>query len=216
MKQCWVFDLDDTLYDEIDFQVSGMRQVLASVNDLHNVAKIESLPIEVLSSPNALDQIFKVCGVDDSLKTEMLWRYRLHLPDIELRSDAEDLLTKIRERGHSIAILTDGRSITQRNKLKALGLSKINAYISSEWGAPKPDLKRFKAIQQRFQAEQYIYVGDNPSKDFIAPKLLDWMTIGIRDNGKHIHKQMVKTNIADELLPHHWVDSMEKITSFIV
>ena len=58
-------------------------------------------------------------------------------------------------------------------------------------------------------ADQYIYIGDNPKKDFITPNRLGWTTIGILDSGQNIHSQDVC--IGNEYLPQRWVKSFTDI-----
>ena len=112
-----------------------------------------------------------------------------------------------------MAILTDGRSFTQRNKIFALGLQSFPVFISSEWSETKPSLGRFLEIQKSFKAEQYIYVGDNPSKDFIAPNELGWLSFGIQDNGRHIHDQEIEKTIINQ--PTYWISSLKDLKKHI-
>jgi len=213
MKQCWVLDLDDTLYDELDFQVSGMLSILDLIRKVFPDIALDKIKSHDLTKPRFIDYLVGLADLNDSQKEELLWVYRLHSPEIKLRKDAKSFIDTLIKTAHPIAILTDGRSVTQRNKLVALGLAAIPALISSEWGETKPSIGRFLEIQKSFEAEQYIYVGDNPSKDFIAPNRLGWTSFGVRDNGRHIHKQEVEKSELNQ--PTYWVDSLKDVESFI-
>jgi putative hydrolase of the HAD superfamily len=107
-------------------------------------------------------------------------------------------------------ILTDGRSITQRLKLHALGLSHLKAYISEEWASEKPDDRRFRQIMVDFQAASYVYVADNPRKDFVAPNLLDWLTVGLRASGKSIHSQDCE-GLPSGYSPRKWIRGWDEL-----
>ena len=110
--------------------------------------------------------------------------------------------------------MTDGRSITQRLKLRALGLGDIPAYVSEEYGgADKPDPTRFLAIVNDFPADHYVYVADNPGKDFFAPNDLGWLTIGVRHNGRGIHPQDTSPGGAGG--PDVWVDGVERLREVV-
>ena len=210
-----VFDLDDTLYRENEYHESGLQ----AVSDL--VLKIYGEnPIRLL-----LD--WKKAGVQDLLgrlceelslplvvKESLLWEYRIHFPKISLRSGARQVLEQIGNHALGIAILTDGRSVTQRLKLQALGLDALPVFISEEWGDVKPSERRFVEISDQYPAAQYVYVGDNPIKDFVAPNRLGWTTVGLLDSGSNIHRQDIK-ELSDEYLPSLWVKTLEELLSSI-
>jgi putative hydrolase of the HAD superfamily len=90
-----------------------------------------------------------------------------------------------------LGILTDGRSTTQRNKIKALGLDLwiSEVVISEEFGSHKPDPRNYQYFEKVFPGGEYIYVGDNLCKDFVAPNSMGWKTVVLLDRGKNIHKQ---------------------------
>ena len=89
------------------------------------------------------------------------------------------------------SIITDGRSISQNNKIKALGLSHLaqNIIISEETGFEKPHVNNFKIIEKVYPDKKFLYIADNTSKDFLAPNTLKWDTVCLLDNGQNIHKQ---------------------------
>lgn len=213
MKQCWVLDLDDTLYDELDFQMSGMLHVLELTKKLFPNAKLDKISQDDVTKPKFLDYLVDLVGLSEDQKIELLWVYRLHFPQITLRDDAKAFIERLEKTTHPVVILTDGRSVTQRNKLAALGLGAIPAFISSEWDGTKPSIGRFLEIQKKFEAEQYIYVGDNPSKDFIAPNRLGWISVGVRNNGRHIHSQEIAKDDLNQ--PTYWVSSLNEIEALI-
>lgn len=213
MKQCWVLDLDDTLYDELDFQKSGMYHVVETIRYLFPDISLENVDSRAFTKPRFLDYLADLIGLNDDQKEELLWVYRLHRPQISLRHDARVFIDLLAGTSNAVVILTDGRSVTQRNKISALGLADLPAFISSEWGDSKPSVGRFQEVQKSFNAEQYIYVGDNPSKDFIAPNHLGWLSFGVRDNGRHVHNQQIlKTN---QNQPTYWVNSLKELEKYI-
>ena len=111
-------------------------------------------------------------------KQSLLWLYRLHNPNIELFSGIRDTLDSLFHMKSNVSILTDGRSVTQRLKVKSLGLNNLPVYISEEYSSEKPAKKRFLEIQKDFPNKKYVYIADNPVKDFQAPLEMDWICIG--------------------------------------
>ncbi len=44
-------------------------------------------------------------------------------------------------------------------------------------------------------AENYIYIADNPKKDFITPNKLGWTSICLLDKGQNVHEQVFTNSI---------------------
>ena len=89
------------------------------------------------------------------------------------------MILGLKQNGIRIGIITDGRPEGQRNKLKALGLDELidDIIITDELGGVqfrKPNDIAFRIMQCRWKIpfEQMVYIGDNPIKDFQAPKQL--------------------------------------------
>jgi putative hydrolase of the HAD superfamily len=205
-----VFDLDDTLYKEIDFYKSGIKNVLQHLELNLNVAISYEVKKQAFMSSNFLDYLCKACNLSDDIKRDLLNVYRLHIPNISLDEEIAGVISRTEKYSKNLIILTDGRSITQRNKIKSLGLEHCELYISEEFQSEKPDLKRFQLIEKKYPNCIYFYIGDNVKKDFIAPNSLDWVTIGLRDNGKNIHKNGIK-NFPKINCPTFWVNSLSEL-----
>jgi len=205
-----VFDLDDTLYKEVDYKRSGVLSVCAEINTLYR----QDLTTELLATMDEGGDIWQVAcdklKLPASAKESLLWIYRMHSPSIEMSETTRVVINNIATKAQHIAILTDGRSITQRKKIKTLGLTQFPVYISEEWSSNKPDSKRFKSVMQDFPSDQYCYIGDNATKDFFAPNQLGWLTIGLRDDGRNIHKVDINT-LPGEYQPKQWIDNLAEL-----
>ena len=194
-----VFDLDDTLYKEVSFVESGFNAVARYLGNL-------SYADEMMSSwrrgKNAFEQLLSNHSLTSSVE-ELLTIYRTHVPTIELETSVVATLEALVENGEILGIITDGRYITQRNKIKALGLSRWiaddNIIISEEFGSAKPDIRNYRFFMSKYPGKTYTCIGDNVAKDFVAPKSLGWQTICLKDNGQHIHVQ--DFGIGKEYLP---------------
>jgi len=208
---CVVFDLDDTLYKEIDYLKSAYRFIAKQLgNELWQAEKIYNIMLEAYNKGlNAFSVVKSTFNIDTPIETLLQW-YRTHTPDITLLDDSTNLLDYLHDKDIPIGILTDGRSVTQRNKIKALGLnryvSKQNIVISEEFGSEKPSEKNYRYFETLYpQIDNFIYVGDNPHKDFIAPNRLGWRTVGLLDNGRNVHKQETAN---DESKPQIWISEL--------
>lgn len=204
----YVFDLDDTLYSEFDFVKSGMRHVM---NELQNRGIKDILKYKELlsNSKDWIDRLLLNPAVAALGKGELLALYRNHFPEIQCYPDAFKFLTRLKTEGTLIALITDGRSSTQRNKIKALGLDHFFdvVVISEEIGSEKPNSANYLPIQVKWPGNSYCYFGDNVRKDFIGPKKLGWKTVGLRDRGCNIHTQLV--SMTDLHQPESWITNFD-------
>lgn len=65
-------------------------------------------------------------------------------------------------------------------------------------------------MERYLKCHDFTYVGDNVKKDFIAPNVLGWTTICLKDDGRNIHKQDVST-VADNAMPEIFISNMMEI-----
>ena len=72
----------------------------------------------------------------------------------------------------------------------------------------------YEQIMQRWPGKRYVYIGDNPRKDFIAPNRLGWLTLGLVDCGANIHPQ--RRDQGGEDAPQHWIDRLEDAQAYLV
>lgn len=207
-----VFDLDDTLYKEIDFVESAYNYINNYILNLYNIDLSKYIQKCIDDGMIFYDLITSNLNQNQSFPIEKyLELYRFHYPKIKLSNDAAEFINKIVKKNIDFSIITDGRSISQNNKINALGLSHLvkNIIISEETGYKKPHLNNFKIIEKVYPDKKLLYIGDNTSKDFLAPNILKWDTICLLDNGKNIHKQKFDLNI--DYLPKIKINYLKEI-----
>ncbi|SFP18502.1 HAD family hydrolase [Enterovibrio norvegicus] len=211
----WVFDLDDTLYSEAEYQASGYAYLAERINELYNVDVRSVIQSAIADNKDVLVEICQFVSLPLSVKESLLWMYRLHKPDIKLTDSVKSTLAFIESNALASAILTDGRSYSQRSKVHALGLGEMQCLVSEEWGETKPGKKRFVHIQQSHTlADKFIYVGDNIKKDFVTPNHLGWLTIGLKDKGTNIHPQNIDVE-SNNYMPQIWIEELSELKDFI-
>ena len=171
-----IFDLDDTLYSEKDYVKSGYRAVAKLLPEVDDAA--DQLWGAFTRSQPAIDTVLADTGLTER-KAACLKAYREHTPDISLYPGLKELLEALRAKKIPIGILTDGRPEGQRAKLEALGLYALadEVIVTDELGGPlfrKPCDIGFRILQRKLGIPfgELLYVGDNPTKDFQAPKAL--------------------------------------------
>ncbi len=216
-----VFDLDDTLYNEIDFLISSYNEISQFLSKIKGVDKSQNeifdyMYSKYLDKKNTFEQVISFLNIQNITVFDLLDLYRNHIPNICLSDNTKELLDYLIEQEFILGIITDGRSIQQRNKIKALNLESYisGLIISEEFGSEKPNLENFKFFEQKFPDANYTYIGDNINKDFIAPNELNWNTICLLDNGKNIHNQSLSHPISH--LPKIYIKNIKEIKEIIL
>lgn len=199
------FDLDDTLIPEVLFLLSGIRHIADLLHDrfvsLPKQRIISYLETAVMNRNNhysALENLMKEIGESEKLNMkEIVWDFRCHIPD-EAIYHTSPSMTEILEMLKAdskkrLVLITDGRSVTQRNKINSAHLYKYfddsDIFISEETGCDKTNPDTFLRVMKKYAgADEFHYVGDNPIKDFLHPSRLGWQTHRIHPFPLMIHQ----------------------------
>ena len=205
-----VFDLDDTLYSERDFVASGF----AAVDDycraelgLSDFARRASESFSSGLRGTIFNTVLASFGItpEPSIVAKLVAVYRDHLPCIRLLDDAQECLHKLHGK-LPLALITDGPSITQWNKIRALAIESIfNAIVVTgdlgpEYAKPHPLAFQLIEAQLRTHGTRLVYVADNPSKDFQAPRQLGWQTVRVK-RAEGIYSDRPTRETADHEVP---------------
>lgn len=190
MSRITIFDLDDTLYPERSYVLSGFRAVARWGEQRFGQSAEQSLA-EMLA---LLDRDGRGRIFDDWLRGRAPVRdavkiYRTHDPEIVLAPEAVTTLDALR--GQPLYLVTDGHKIVQAKKVAALGIADRfqHCYLTNRYGRhhAKPSLHCFELIKRRMGADwgDLVYVGDNPAKDFVSLNAVGAVTVRVM-TGEHI------------------------------
>ncbi len=185
-----VFDMDDTLFPEHAFVLSALAtagdyalkkwgvagfadQAIALFQAGQRKGIFQEAFLRLEREPMTIEQVH-----------ELLQVYRTHAPiALPWFPDALRAMQAISQ-SHPLALISDGFLPTQSNKAKALGIERwipepvFTEALGREFWKPSP--KAFELVMQRHPRENFMYVADNASKDFIAPNALGWRTVQVR------------------------------------
>lgn len=176
-----VFDLDDTLFPERDYVLSGFRAVAAWVEGRLSVpADVCYEELRIVFDSGCHDRTFDRWlfdrGLDPALYlAEFMRIYREHSPRLELEPQVLELLVGLRSR-YRLGLVSDGAGAVQRKKVEALGLSSyLDAMVfSDELGREhwKPSVRPFEVVLESLgvSGSEAVYVADNPKKDFLGAR----------------------------------------------
>ena len=211
-----VFDLDDTLYKEQDYLRSAYREIAAKIESHYG---LEGIYDQMLKWWQEGENVFQrlISYYPQSTVNDLLTIYRSHVPAIRLDGQTKSLLDRLYP--HAVlGLITDGRSLTQRHKIDALGLSAYmdekDILISEETGFEKPSDESFRHFMERYPSCTYYYIGDNLAKDFVAPGRLGWTSICLLDDGRNIHPQ--DFSLSQQMLPQHRISQFSEIENIII
>jgi putative hydrolase of the HAD superfamily len=217
MASVIVFDLDDTLYLERDFVRSGFMAVDRCVSHRFEISGFFDRAWSLFEAGRRGD-IFNCAlselaiQVSPELVRLLVDIYRGHEPSIQLAPDAEEVLLAVCSRRRA-ALLTDGPRTTQARKVAVLDLiERLRPIVYTDdlgRGMQKPHPQGFLTIQGAFglAAHEFVYVADNPSKDFLAPRQLGWRTVRVRrPEGQYAHLCVEAAKEAD-----HTVTSLTEL-----
>jgi len=194
MRYALVLDLDDTLFLERDYMISGFRAVEKYLRvriGLKHFAEAAFSEFLRGNRGKIFDAVLEANGVipHPEIMNPMIYVYRNHTPNISLPDDSVRLLTSVTT-CQELAVVTDGYLCVQKRKARALALGKYVKHIlyTDKLGRQywKPHKRAFVKLEQIFKGverRKFVYVADNPTKDFSAPAALGWWTIRIRREG---------------------------------
>lgn len=218
-----IFDLDDTLYPERQHAHSGFR---AAGQHARQAWGIEGLADEMIRrlDEGHLGQVFPMSIAalmpehDDHHIAEIREAYRDHAPEIELFDDGRWALEHFGARG-TLGLITDGNAAVQARKIEALAIAHHfdEIVLTGGLGAPrefhKPHPRSYEIIEQRIghPGDHYVYIGDNPAKDFITPNARGWTSVQVMRE-RTIHDQHA---VAEGGAPHHRIDTLRQLPAIL-
>lgn len=191
-----VFDLDDTLFPEHEFVLSGFKSVGDWILNQYTISNFFDVAWNLFKAGERgriFNQALVTLGLEDdtSLIQELVQVYRDHKPVISLHEDARWAIESFKPNNH-LGLITNGFLRTQQNKVRALGIESwfdeiiyCDTYGRTSW-KPSPVPYQKMMEMTNFKGKEHAYIGDHPHKDFVAAKDLGWLTVRIcRKDGEH-------------------------------
>ena len=174
-----VFDIDDTLYNEIDYVKSGYKKVSEYIENKYNQKNIYDELINLFNKSsklvfNRLLDKLSINYTDCDIKY-LVDLYQNHKPNIVLSQEVINTLNELKKE-YKLAIVSDGNYNTQYLKCQALKLDKYfdEIILTSKYGKDyyKPSRKSFDLLSSKYGIDlsEMYYVADNPNKDFYISK----------------------------------------------
>jgi FMN phosphatase YigB (HAD superfamily) len=145
----FIFDLDNTIYDEKDYLFQGYRAIAARIASIHPVLAEDCLfaDLKNLFRKEGRDRVFDKFlerhGLDNALVTDCLETLRSFTPEkpVRINRTVRKFLFSLKDKGKKIFVLTNGNTIQQRNKIRHIRWESLGSYITFIYAndiEPKP------------------------------------------------------------------------------
>lgn len=181
-----LIDLDDTLYLETDYARSGYRAVSAHFDQGDAGASRLWDIFAAGERRNVLGRWLGEIGESARLM-EAVEFYRTHVPELTPIAGWIALLGQWRAAGYRLGVVTDGPARQQGAKAIGVGIGQLvdAVVLSDELGgrdAWKPNPLPYRTCLERLGVEPSaaLYVGDNPTKDFLGARNAGMRSIRLR------------------------------------
>lgn len=218
-----VFDMDDTLFKEHEYRLSGWRLIAKCFAASCSMSAEELYQTMLRNAPLAFETVSNLSIANNVKITvdDQLAIYRSQMPDIHLTQDAKFVLEALKKNNEiTLGLITDGRPVGQLNKIAALGLRNYiddkNIIVTALYNTDKHSAFAYELIMQRnLEVNEWIYVGDNPTKDFRHANSLGWKTIMLSDNCTDNIFNQSFDDLAVEYHPQCIVSSLKQILELL-
>ncbi len=188
MGRALIFDLDDTLYRERRFALSGFAAVAGYVGHTYGLPPGRAFAVlrSALAAGDrrgAFQRLAEHVDAGPAFVADCREVYRRHAPRLRLSRVAAAVLRGVR-RSWRVAILTNGTPGVQRAKIAALELAPmVDAVVyAHEIGGGKPDpaVFLFTCARLGVPAERAVMAGDDPWCDVDGARRAGLRAIRIR------------------------------------
>jgi putative hydrolase of the HAD superfamily len=219
-----VFDLDDTLYPERQFAVSGFEAAARWAQANLGIDGLADQLLQLLDQGH-LGNAFTIALArrrPDHRPEDLaglIEAYRNHDPVLELFADASWALSHFAAQGE-LGLITDGTHRVQARKVAALRIGGHFAaivYTDALGGRrfAKPHPEAYCRIEQALGrgGDTFVYVADNPAKDFVVPNARGWISVMVaRPGHRRIHAGAVA---AAGGAPRHVISSLRELPAVL-
>lgn len=191
-----IFDLDDTLYSKSEVFFKTFCQFAIPSIDAESLystyqkrsdeafEKFSAGEITLSQSHQTrVANTFKDVGIElSSEKTQAFIKaYQDTLNAITLSEEWIEVFQQCNKESYQIAILTNGPTNHQKNKLYQLNLSKWIPedfwFISESIQAKKPSIQAFHHVESKISADEYFMIGDDIKTDITGAIQANWHPI---------------------------------------
>ena len=195
-----VFDVDDTLYEQIVPFENAYKSLFDMDIDIEKFYLLSRYYSDVKFEASRNGEMtmdeYHIYRIQEAAKDlgvcltaeqalSMQKEYKKNQQKLQMSNTTISILELAKENNVKLGIITNGPSEHQWAKIKALGIeswiSRENIIVSGDYGINKPDVRIFEIMQEKLQlpnASLY-YIGDSIENDIVGANNADWKGIWI-------------------------------------
>ena len=200
-----VFDVDDTLYEQIVPFENAFRSLFDIDIDMEKFYLLSRYYSDVKfeASRNGemtmdeyhiyrIQEAAKDLGIylADEQALSMQKEYKKNQQKLKISDTTISILELAKKNNVKLGVITNGPSEHQWAKVDALGVEKCipreNIIVSGDLGINKPDKRIFEVMQEKLQlgVESLYYIGDSLENDIVGANNAGWKSIWINRYNK--------------------------------
>ena len=213
-----VFDVDDTLYEQIVPFENAYKSLFDMDIDMEKFYLLSRhySDVKFEASRNGemtmdeyhiyrIQEAAKDLGVclSDEQALNMQREYKKNQQKLQMSEITISILELEKENNVKLGIITNGPSEHQWAKVKALGvekwIDKENIIVSGDYGINKPDVRIFEIMQEKLQLpnDSLYYIGDSLENDIVGANKACWKAIWINRYKKKLPENVDVYKIAE-------------------
>lgn len=213
-----VFDVDDTLYEQIVPFENAYNSLVDMDIDMEKFYLLSRYYSDVKfeASRNGemtmdeyhiyrIQEAAKDLGVflTDEQALNMQKEYKMNQQKLQMSNVTINILKLARKNNVKLGIITNGPSAHQWSKIKALGverwIDKENIIVSGDYSINKPDVRIFEIMQEKLQLpiDSLYYIGDLLENDIVGANNAGWKAIWINRYKKKLPENVDIYKIAE-------------------
>ena len=213
-----VFDVDDTLYEQIVPFENAYKSLFDMDIDMEQFYLLsrQYSDVKFEASRNGemtMDEyhIYRIqeaardLGVflTDEQALDMQKEYKMNQQKLQMSNVTINILKLARKNNVKLGIITNGPSAHQWSKIKALGverwIDKENIIVSGDYSINKPDVRIFEIMQEKLQLpiDSLYYIGDLLENDIVGANNAGWKAIWINRYKKKLPENVDIYKIAE-------------------
>ncbi|HPJ58661.1 MAG TPA: HAD-IA family hydrolase [Bacteroidales bacterium] len=172
----FIFDLDNTLYNERDYLFGAYSKIAADISSLYPSLSEDDLSENLKNifltegRTNLFDKFLEMNNLEGELLDDCLNVLRNYKAEknIALNPRMREFLIYLRDKGKTLFVLTNGNPVQQRNKIRSInwnGLDENIEFIFADELEPKPSPEGLFYILKntRTGKDDAIFIGDRDS-----------------------------------------------------
>ena len=213
-----VFDVDDTLYEQIVPFENAYKSLFDMNIDMEKFYLLSRYYSDVKfeASRNGemtmdeyhiyrIQEAAKDLGVflTDEQALNMQKEYKKNQQKLQMSDITINILKLARKNNVKLGIITNGPSEHQWSKIEALGverwIDKDNIIVSGDYSINKPDVRIFEIMQEKLQLPNdfLYYIGDSIENDIVGANNAGWKSIWINRYKQKSSKEVDIYKIAE-------------------